>query len=127
MTDAAQNEAGQTHVGSCHCGAIAYEVETDLSAVMECNCSHCFRKGLWLTFVKPEAFRLTAGEGVASEYLFNRHAIQHFIWPTCGVEPYGRGKDPKGEVNIAVNIRTLTDIEPFSVKPGMSFDGRNTL
>ena len=34
-----------THKGSCHCGRIAFEVEGDLAQVMECNCSHCSRKG----------------------------------------------------------------------------------
>ncbi|RZJ32417.1 MAG: GFA family protein [Brevundimonas sp.] len=115
----------QTHRGSCHCGAVAYEVDTDLSQVIDCNCSHCFRKGLWLTFVKPEAFRLRTGEPQLAEYLFNKHNIHHHFCPTCGVEPFGRGTDPGGEPMVAVNIRTLTDIEPFSIKPSYRFDGRH--
>jgi hypothetical protein len=35
----------KTHTGSCHCGAVAYEVDTDLEGLIECNCSHCYRKG----------------------------------------------------------------------------------
>jgi hypothetical protein len=31
------------HKGSCHCGKVAYEVETDLEQVIECNCSICRR------------------------------------------------------------------------------------
>src|SRR5262245_51884510 len=31
--------------GSCHCGRVSFEVEGDLGQVMECNCSHCSRKG----------------------------------------------------------------------------------
>ena len=34
-----------THQGSCHCGRMAFEVESDLDQVIECNCSHCSRKG----------------------------------------------------------------------------------
>jgi hypothetical protein len=117
----------EIHTGSCHCGAVAFEVDTDLSQVIECNCTHCYRKGLWLTFVKPEAFRLTRGEGVPTEYLFNRHNIRHSICPTCGVEAFGRGTDPKGEEMVAVNIRTRTDIPPFSVEPGLRFDGLHKL
>ena len=33
------------HKGSCHCGKVAFEVETDLDQVVSCNCSHCRRKG----------------------------------------------------------------------------------
>lgn len=117
----------KTQKGSCHCGAVTFEVQTDLSQVMECNCTHCFRKGLWLSFVKPEAFSLKSGEGELKEYLFNRHNIRHAFCPTCGVEVFGRGKDPKGEENVAVNVRTLTDVEPFSVQPAFRFDGLHKL
>jgi len=117
----------KTHAGSCHCGAVAFEVETDLSSVMECNCTHCFRKGLWLTFVEPEQFRVTAGEPALTEYLFNRHNIHHWFCPTCGVEPFGRGVGPDGKTMMAINVRTLTDIAPFSVEPGFRYDGLNTL
>ena len=41
--------------GSCHCGQIAFEVEGTLEQAMECNCSHCIRKGylLWISVIKP--------------------------------------------------------------------------
>lgn len=112
-----------THAGSCHCGAVAFEVETDLETVIECNCTHCYRKGLMLTFVEPKAFRLTAGEGATTPYLFNRHAIEHQICPTCGVEAYAKGRAADGRVQIAVNVRCLTDVEPFSLTPTLRFDG----
>ena len=103
----------KTHTGSCRCGAVAYEVDTDLEGLIECNCSHCYRKGLVLTFVEPEAFRLTA-DGPQTEYLFNTHRIRHFFCETCGVQSFARGSKPDGTQMVAVNIRTLTDIEPFS-------------
>lgn len=101
-----------THTGSCHCGAVAYEVDTGLDALIECNCSHCHRKGLVLAFVAPEAFRVTA-DGPQTEYLFNTHKITHLFCETCGVQSFARGTGPRGPT-VAVNIRTLTDIEPFS-------------
>ena len=44
--------------GSCHCGRIAFEVEGEFSEVMECNCSHCSRKGYLLWFVPRSQLRL---------------------------------------------------------------------
>lgn len=76
-----------------------------------------------LTFVEPEAFRLTAGEGATTPYLFNRHAIEHQICPTCGVEAYAKGRAADGRVQIAVNVRCLTYVEPFSLTPTLRFDG----
>jgi len=102
-----------THEGSCRCGAVAFEVETDLEGLIECNCSHCYRKGLVLAFVAPDAFRLTA-DGPQTEYLFNTHKITHLFCETCGVQAFARGETADGTPMVAVNIRTLTDIEPFS-------------
>ena len=103
----------QTHTGSCHCGAVAYEVDMALDGLIECNCSHCHRKGFVLGFVSPDAFRLTA-DGPQTEYLFNKHAIRHRFCQACGVQTHARGVGPDGSEMVAVNVRTLTDIEPFS-------------
>lgn len=102
----------QTHTGSCHCGAVAYEVDTGLEGLIECNCSHCYRKGFVLGFVPPTAFRVLK-EGPQTQYLFNNHKIHHRFCQTCGVQTFAMGESPNGPM-VAVNIRTLTDIEPFS-------------
>ena len=44
--------------GSCHCGAITFEAEGTLEQIMDCNCSHCSRKGYLLWFVPRSQFRL---------------------------------------------------------------------
>lgn len=114
----------KTYTGSCHCGAVRFEADTDLVKVIECNCSHCLRKGLLLTFVPNDRFRLLAGEEVLSEYRFNRKVIAHLFCQTCGVQPFGRGKDEAGNDIVAVNIRCLDDIELSAIKPEF-FDGKN--
>lgn len=51
---------GTNHQGSCHCAAVAFEVDMDWEGLIERSCSHCYRKGFVLGFVSPDAFRLTA-------------------------------------------------------------------
>src|SRR5213080_5016392 len=51
-------EAMNKHAVGCHCGKVRYEVTTDPAGAIACNCSHCAKHGLWLTFVKPEQFEL---------------------------------------------------------------------
>ncbi|MGH8306464.1 MAG: GFA family protein, partial [Steroidobacteraceae bacterium] len=77
-----------THQGSCHCGRIAYEVEGDIAQVMECNCSHCARKGFLLWFGPRSALRLKTPESALSEYTFNRHHIKHQFCAVCGCAPF---------------------------------------
>ena len=31
----------RTHTGGCHCKKVRYEVTSDLSQVISCNCSNC--------------------------------------------------------------------------------------
>ena len=103
----------QIQTGSCHCGAVAIEVDMSLDGLIECNCSHCYRKGFVLGFVEPDAFRLKA-DGPQTEYQFNQHHIRHRFCETCGVQTFARGTSPDGKEMVAINVRTLTDLEPWS-------------
>ena len=114
----------KSYSGSCHCGRVRYDVTTDLTKVLECNCSHCERKGLLLTFVTPGQFALHSGEQELMEYQFHKKIIHHLFCRSCGVEPFARGKMPDGSPAIAINVRCLEGVEISALKP-MPFDGRN--
>lgn len=109
----------QTHTGGCHCGAVRFEVETDLEKVISCNCSHCAMKGLVLTFVPASSFTLLKGGDNLSLYLFNTKRIEHHFCKTCSVEPFGRGTNQDGTPTVAVNVRCLDniDIDALTITP----------
>ena len=112
------------HKGSCHCGKVAYEVETDLEQVIECNCSICRRKGHMLTFVPRGALNILSGEENLATYTFNTHTIQHRFCSTCGAATFGEGKQPTGEATAAINVRCLEDVELSEIKT-IPFNGRD--
>jgi hypothetical protein len=112
------------HQGSCHCGRIAFQVEGDFAEVMECNCTHCSRKGYLLWFVPKERLRVTAGDGDWGTYLFNKHVIHHHFCQTCGCAPFATGKAPDGAETAAINVRCLEDVDLASVKR-VPVDGRS--
>jgi len=112
------------HKGSCHCGRVAYEVETDLSQVIECNCSICRRKGYLLTFVPREALNVLRGEDDLSTYTFNTHTIHHRFCANCGAATFGEGKMPTGEPMAAINVRCLEAVDLSEIKP-VPFNGRD--
>jgi len=70
------------HNGSCHCGKDAFTVEGDVQQVMECNCSHCRRKGYLLWFAPAEKMTLSTPGGTLSTYTFNKHVIEHVFCST---------------------------------------------
>jgi hypothetical protein len=69
--------------GSCHCGDIRFEVDGELKQALECNCSHCSRKGYLLWFVPREQLRLQTPEGALATYMFNKQVIRHHFCARC--------------------------------------------
>ena len=116
-----------SYSGSCHCGAITFTVDADLPGeAISCNCSHCRRKGLLLTFVPRAALTIdtggdTGGEGLA-EYRFNTRKIAHMFCPACGCEPFAHGTAPDGKETASINLRCVpaADLDALRIKP---FDG----
>ncbi|KKC24958.1 GFA family protein [Sphingomonas sp. SRS2] len=103
--------------GSCHCGKVAFAVEADPPAkAMQCNCSHCRRKGFLLAFFPVDQFTLLRGEDDLKSYLFYRHAIEHCFCTTCGTQPFAQGKTPGGGEIRAVNLRCVETIDPEALE-----------
>jgi hypothetical protein len=114
----------KTYAGGCHCGRVRYEVTTDLAFVIECNCSHCSKRGLLLTFVTPDKFTALAGDHGLHDYQFNKKMIHHLRCPDCGIESFARGTAPDGKAMVAINVRCLEGPDLKSLSP-TPFDGRN--
>ncbi len=110
--------------GSCHCGGITYAVEGELGEAIECNCSHCSRKGYLLWFVPRDHLRLNVPEGNLGKYTFNKHVIYHHFCPNCGCAPFGFGTDRQGNATAAVNVRCLEGVDLGALKR-IPFDGRS--
>ncbi len=101
---------------SCHCGVLSVETDAPLTEVMECNCSHCIRKGFLLAFVPRDQATVTAPENETATYLFNKHAIEHHFCVHCGVEPFAYGKNPDGSLMTAINVRCVERVDLKSLK-----------
>ena len=106
-----------TYTGGCHCGAVRFEVISTLEKVIECNCSHCEKKGLLLTFVPKTQFTLLQGEVELTEYRFNKKKIAHLFCKVCGVQPFGHAQNPEGMEMSAINVRCLDGIDIHSISP----------
>lgn len=71
--------------GSCHCGAVAYEINTNIEFGAVCDCSICSRKGAIMAVAEPEDFTLLSGEDHLTLYQFNEHKAKHYFCKTCGI------------------------------------------
>ena len=110
------------YAGSCHCGAVAFEVDAPASLrVQECNCSICAKSGYLHLIVPRSRLRVLRGEEDLTTYTFNTGVARHTFCRTCGVKPfYVPRSNPDG---MDVNARCLDPMpEGIVVEP---FDGRN--
>ena len=112
------------HNGSCHCGKVTFTVEGDVQQVMDCNCSHCRRKGYLLWFAPRDKVTLATPESELATYTFNKHVIKHSFCPDCGCAPLGFGKDKQGNSLVAINVRCLPEVDLASLKI-VPVDGRS--
>jgi hypothetical protein len=110
--------------GGCHCGAVRFEIETELTRATECNCSICTKKGALHHRVAPERFRLLSGADALALYQSGTKIAKHWFCKRCGVHPYS---NPRAAPDlISVNIRCLDEYQ--ALRPGIDvreFDGRN--
>lgn len=113
----------KTYHGGCHCGAVRFRCETDLTAATSrCNCSHCRMNRFWKVFVPNADFELLSGADNLSEYRFNSNTIQHVFCRTCGVRPFGRGDiAPLGPFH-AVNVACLDASDEDLAGAALSFE-----
>ena len=119
----------RTYKGSCHCGAVRFEADLDLTQpTYRCNCSICSRNRFWPAIARSADFRLLCGESELTKYLFNTKRNEHYFCRHCGVRCVGIGNaaDPLKRI-YGVNLGCLEDATPeeLAAAPIVYVDGRH--
>src|SRR4051794_1277954 len=103
-----ETTSAKKHQGSCHCGAVRFEVEVDATGGTRCNCTVCTKVGSVTTIVKPAAFTLLAGDGALGFYEWGFKTARRFFCKTCAVSCFVRGHLPEvGGDYVSVNLNCL--------------------
>jgi hypothetical protein len=109
-----------TYRGSCHCGAVTFEVRTTLAPARRCNCSLCRRKGAVMASAEPQDFKLLGGEDQLTLYQFNTRTAKHYFCKVCGIYTFHR---PRTNPNVyRVNVGCLEGVDPLALQVE-TFDG----
>jgi hypothetical protein len=124
----------KTYSGSCHCGAVRFETDLDLTAgTNRCNCSLCFKARAWFAFAKgAERFRLLSGADALREYRWKPNGNDPFLTYSfcrnCGIRVFCRSELPElGGTFHAVPVTTLDDLpaSELAEAPVHFVDGRH--
>jgi hypothetical protein len=116
----------RSYDGSCHCGAVRFKLEADLSkGGSHCNCSICTKIAPTGHTAKPSAFTLVAGEDALSTYQWGSKMSTRYFCKHCGVHCFGRGHlEQLGGDFVSVNLNCLDGVD-VSTLPINYWDGRH--
>lgn len=108
--------------GSCHCGAVRFEVEAPEEVEVErCNCSICRMSGYLHLILPQENFKRLTDESMLACYTFNSGVAKHMFCKNCGIKAYYIPRsNPDG---VDVNVNCLSP-EPKRITI-VEFDGQN--
>jgi hypothetical protein len=109
--------------GSCHCGAVKFEVDGALAEVTDCNCSICRRYGALWAYFSPKQVRFTAA-GATDIYMWNERLIEFHRCKVCGSVTHWPAALP-GHDRMAVNARMMLP-EVLAKARVRRFDGADT-
>ena len=123
----------KTYHGSCHCGAVQFEVELDLShGTNRCNCTFCSKARAWFAFVPPEHFRLLWGEDAQTEYRWTPVGqpspnLHYHFCRICGIGTPGLGDHgPGGGPFYFVPVALLENVNADELVASIHYiDGRH--
>lgn len=107
----------QKYLGSCHCGAVRFEIETDLPELTTCDCSICKRKNALMVKVHESKFHLLSGIDALTEYQFHTKTARHFFCKVCGIYPFHRKRITPDYYGINVHCLEEISLTGIPVRP----------
>jgi len=105
--------------GACHCGAVQFEVRTELEPAVRCNCSLCRRKGALMSPIfARENLTILAGEDSLTLYQFNTRAAKHYFCKHCGIYPFHQTR--RDVTRWRVNLGCLEGVDAYALEASLA-------
>ncbi len=107
----------RTLKGSCHCGAVEFEVrsESGPEGLKRCDCSLCSRKGAIMATALLADLSVTKGADKLSLYQWNTNVARHYFCSVCGIYTHHRRRNSPNEYSYNVACIEGLNISDFGV------------
>ena len=113
------------HRGSCHCGAVEFEVRLPQGLVdpRRCSCSLCRRRGAIAASVPLADLNVIKGAEQLRLYQFHTRTAKHYFCSICGV--YTHHQRRSNPELYGINIACLDGVDPSELGEVPVYDGIN--
>lgn len=111
--------------GSCHCGAVTFELAETPEWLTACNCSICRRIGSLWAHAERGRITLTGAADATLAYAWGDRTLAFHTCKTCGCTTHWEPLDSQPTSRMAVNCRMSdpADIAGLRVR---HFDGADS-
>ncbi len=99
--------------GSCHCGAVKFQIEAPISELTTCDCSLCVKRNAVMAKVPEEALTVLEGEDLLTLYQWNTRRAQHYFCGRCGIYVFHRKRAAAD--HFGINVFCLDHFDASSV------------
>ena len=112
-----------THLGSCHCKQIQFEVLGEKNIiVLDCSCSICSILNYKHYIVDKSQFKLLKGKKYLSTYTFNTNVAKHLFCKNCGIKSFYIPRSHPDSISVNLNCIHSKTINKVKIK---KFDGKH--
>ncbi len=112
-----------THLGSCHCKQIKFEVLGEKNIkVLDCTCSICSILNYKHYIVDKSQFKLLKGKKYLSTYTFNTNVAKHLFCKNCGIKSFYIPRSHPDSVSVNLNCIHSKTINKVKI---IKFDGKH--
>ena len=110
--------------GSCHCGAVEFEVilPDGIPSPARCDCSFCKRRQAASAGIPLSALKVTKGSENLTLYCWGTGTAKHYFCKTCGIYTHHRRRSNPDQYGF--NIACLDGVNPYDFDIGVT-DGVN--
>ena len=115
----------ETHLASCHCGAVVLRLSLPDGIVnpRRCDCSICRRKGAIVASVPLAGIEIVQGQEQLKLYEFNTNTAKHYFCSVCGIYTHHQRRSNPHEYGY--NVGCLEGVNPFDLPAVPTNDGVN--
>ena len=111
--------------GSCHCGAVRFELSATPEWLTRCNCSYCSRAGALWAHDDVERISLSYDPDAVVRYVWGDKTLAFVSCKLCGCTTHWESLDPQASPRMAVNC-SMAKAAALSGLRIRHFDGADT-